>query len=222
MEYNVLLIDDHPLIIEAYKRALDYVGSAEMTFTITTANTCESAYIALSESNLKKSFFDIVFLDISLPPFESENLISGEDIGIYIRKVFEDTKIIVATGFGNNYRMYNIIKNFNPDGVLVKSEITPSELIEAIQTVIKDPPYYTKSVMRLMRSQFSSEILLDSLDRKLLYEISKGAKMKDLPTVLPLSKAGIEKRKRHLKQIFNVNTTDDRELIEIARAKGFI
>ena len=46
--------------------------------------------------------------------------------------------------------------------------------------------------------------------------------MKDLPDILPLSIAGIEKRKRNLKRIFNVNSTDDKELFSIAKEKGFL
>jgi hypothetical protein len=46
--------------------------------------------------------------------------------------------------------------------------------------------------------------------------------MKDLPNVLPMSIAGIEKRKRQLKEMFNVQENEDRELILKAKEKGFI
>ena len=46
--------------------------------------------------------------------------------------------------------------------------------------------------------------------------------MKDLPNILPLSKAGIEKRKRQLKHIFNVTSLEDKQLLTVAKEKGFI
>ena len=46
--------------------------------------------------------------------------------------------------------------------------------------------------------------------------------MKDLSEIVHLSIPGIEKRKRHLKQIFDINGPDDRDLILIAKEKGFI
>jgi hypothetical protein len=46
--------------------------------------------------------------------------------------------------------------------------------------------------------------------------------MKDLPKILPLSIAGIEKRKRNLKVIFDVEGQDDKALIMVAKEKGFI
>jgi hypothetical protein len=46
--------------------------------------------------------------------------------------------------------------------------------------------------------------------------------MKDLPKLMPLSIAAIEKRKRNLKHMFNVKKMDDRQLMVSAREKGFI
>lgn len=44
----------------------------------------------------------------------------------------------------------------------------------------------------------------------------------NLPEILPLSIARVEKVKRNLKSIFNVSNLDDKDLIAIAREKGFI
>ena len=55
-----------------------------------------------------------------------------------------------------------------------------------------------------------------------MYELSRGVKMKDLPDIIPMSMAGLEKRKRHLKVIFNVAQKADRFLILVAKEKGFI
>jgi hypothetical protein len=46
--------------------------------------------------------------------------------------------------------------------------------------------------------------------------------MKELPNILPLSIAGIEKRKRQLKKIFDVSSLEDKQLIIVAKEKGFI
>ena len=46
--------------------------------------------------------------------------------------------------------------------------------------------------------------------------------MKELPDVIPLSKAGIEKRKRVLYSVFNIKDNSDRQLIIKAKSSGFI
>ena len=103
-----------------------------------------------------------------------------------------------------------------------KNDITPKELIEIIKTILNDPHYYSKTVVKLLRKQVANDFLLDSIDRKIQFELSIGTRMKDLPNILPLSIAGIEKRKRHLKLIFNTKDPDDKELFLIEKEQGFV
>jgi hypothetical protein len=77
-------------------------------------------------------------------------------------------------------------------------------------------------VLQTIRNEMLNDLLLDKIDRRLLYELSIGTKTKDLPMMLPLSIAGVEKRKRNLKSIFDVSDLEDKELIAKAREKGFI
>lgn len=223
-KYSVLIIDDHPLITEAYKTAFDYYSKQNegIDFSIDVVQDCDSSMEAINDIFSKKRTLDIVFLDIKLPPSKDGKIISGEDLGLKINKLLPKTKIIVSTTFNDNYRVHSIFKSLNPDGFLIKNDITPKELIETIDTIINDPPYYSKTVIKLLRKQVANDFLLDNIDRKILYELSVGTRMKDLPNILPLSIAGIEKRKRHLKHLFNIKSVDDRELLLVAKEKGFI
>ncbi|MFY0629510.1 MAG: response regulator transcription factor [Flavobacteriaceae bacterium] len=222
--YNVLLIDDHPLISEAYKSAFNYISKddSRYSFTIEMAHNCDTARDQIESYVGKEEQLDIVFLDISLPPSEDGKILSGEDLGLKLNKELPDTKIIISTTFNDNYRIHSIFRNINPDGFLIKNDITSQELVSAILTVLEDPPYYSKTVMKLLRKQVSSEFLLDNIDRKILFELSIGTKMRDLPDIVHLSIQGVEKRKRHLKQIFDIKSPDDKELILVAKEKGFI
>jgi len=223
-EYTVLLIDDHPLITNAYKSAFNYVSKHNTTisFNIDVAHNCDIAdkkidYFLSNNRNL-----DIVFLDICLPPSKDGNILSGEDLGLKINKLLPETKIIVSTTLNDNYRMHSIFKNLNPDGFLTKNDITPKKLVAAITTVLIDPPYYSKTITKLLRKEVSSDFILDNIDRKLLHELSIGTMMKDLPEILLLSLPAIEKRKNRIKQIFDVSSPYDKELLQKAKEKGFI
>ena len=223
-KYSVLIVDDHPLILAAFKTAFDYYSkkNEEHMFSIQTAQDCDSGLELIHEFSKSKTNLDVVFLDIKMPPSKDGKILSGEDLGLKINELLPNTKIIICTTFNDNYRIYNIFKNINPDGFLIKNDITPKELIEAIDIVINNPPYYSKTVINLLRKQVANDFLLDSIDRKILYELSIGTRMKDLPDILPLSLPGIEKRKRILKHIFNTETTYDKELLIKAKEKGFI
>jgi len=222
--YSVLIIDDHPLIIDAYKTAINLYSQQNepISFSVKVAENCDSGLKLIHEFYKKEQDLSIIFLDIKLPPSKDKKILSGEDLGLKINTLLPKTKIIVSTTYHDNYRIHSILKSLNPDGFLIKSDISPKELIDTIDTILNDPPYYSKTVIKHLRKQVVGGYFLDTIDRKILFELSIGTRMKDLPDILPLSIAGIEKRKRNLKRIFNVNSTDDKELFSIAKEKGFL
>lgn len=222
-KYNILIVDDHPIIADAYKSAFDFISteSNDIDFNITIVHNCDDAIQKINEAS-KSNGINIAFLDISLPPSTDGKILSGEDLGVKIRQELPKCKIIIATTFNDNYRIQVILKNVNPDGFLIKNDVNKEELVTSIKTVMGNSPYYSKSVLELFRKQTSVDYRLDKIDRQLLYEMSIGTKMKDLPNIIPMSMAGLEKRKKHLKEIFDVKDNDDRELILKAKAKGFI
>lgn len=223
-QYHALIIDDHPLISEAYKSAFHKITKEDPTisFKIDVAHDCDTALDFIKQYANNYQAIDVVFLDISLPPSKDGKILSGEDLGLKINQLIPDSKIIVSTTFNDNYRVHSIFKNINPDGFLIKNDITPKELVTAINTLISGAPYYSKTVMKMLRNQVSNDMLLDDIDRKILHELSIGTKMKELPHIVLLSINAIEKRKRHLKHVFGVKNVDDRELIHSAKEKGFI
>jgi DNA-binding NarL/FixJ family response regulator len=221
--YRVLIIDDHPIIADAYKSAFEYISlnNPKVNFEISIAINCDEAIEKIDNASKNKGI-DIVFLDISLPQSTDGLFLSGEDLGVRIKKVLPACKIVVATTFNDNYRIQAILKNVNPDGFLIKNDVNKDELVFAIKTVLDESPYYSKSVLELFRKQASIDYKIDKIDRQLLYEMSIGTKMKDLPNIIPMSMAGLERRKKQLKKLFEVKDNDDRELILKAKEKGFI
>ena len=221
---SVLIIDDHPLICDAYVNALHFIEkeNSEISFKITLTHNCDDAIAKIKESSKRVLKYELIFLDIKLPPSKDKKILSGEDLGLEIKKLLPDSKIIVSTTYNDNYRIYSLMKNLNPDGLLIKNDITASELVNAINLVLTSPPYYSSSVSQTIRNEMLNDLLLDKIDRRLLYELSIGTKTKDLPMTLPLSIAGVEKRKRNLKNIFDVFGLEDKDLISKAKEKGFI
>jgi DNA-binding NarL/FixJ family response regulator len=220
---NVLIVEDEPLIINVLEKALDQISESNglFQFKVTSVTNCDLAQIEI-EKAIKCLPFDLVLLDISIPESTDKKLLSGEDIGIQLRDLFPKIKIIVFTSQNNNYRLNNILKSINPEGFLIKSDIDYSKLIMAINAILHDELFYSKAIMQLVRRHISNDFVLDQLDRQLVYHISKGSKMKGLSEILPLSKSAIEYRKRNLKQLFDVEDGDDRDLILKAEEHGYI
>lgn len=220
---KTLIIDDHVSIIEAFERSLSHVSSnSKFIFEIDSAYDCDSAILKIDHAVATKNPYRLIFLDISLPPSKNDKILGGEDLGKLIRSLFNTVKIIVFTHHNDSFRISNIFNSINPEGFLIKSEAGFSHFIEAIENILNGTPYYTKTVLELLRKNLANDLVLDEKDRRLLFELSKGTKMKDLPKIINLSMGGVEQRKRHLIEVFNTPKRDDRALIQRASERGFI
>ena len=220
---KVLIIDDHPLICDAYRSALQQVmrEHKNINLKIESAENCDSAREKITNTWTEDGW-DLVFLDIRLPASKDRRVLSGEDLGELIRENHPLAKIIIATTFNDNYRIQNIFNSLNPEGFLIKNDLDPKELVNAIVKIMQGGVHYSQTVSNLMRKKMHTNINIDKIDRQILYELSLGTKMKDLPNIVPLSIAGIEKRKRILKQVFDVEDQGDKALILRAKELGFI
>lgn len=219
--YKILIADDYPLTVKGYSLFIDdFYNNKTVSVNIDTAFNCKECFQKLfSEKALE---YDIVLLDISMPPFEENKIFSGEDIGLFIRKNKPNTKLIVITGLVDNHRLYTIFKNINPDGILIKTDINENSFINAIQDVLNNKTHYSHKSTELLRSQFTIPYVLDDVDRGILYFLSVGIKVNNLPNKIFLSVSGVEKRIRKLREYFEVESTSVLSLILKSKEKGFL
>lgn len=215
---NVLIVDDHPFIIQGYKNAITRYKPEKYEFFITEAKDCESAYHVITNP---ETVFDIAFLDISMPPYEEKGLYSGEDLAKLILESMPDCKIIMLTMFTEFLKIKTILKNINPSGLVIKNDLTFDELLFAFNKVINNEKYYSQSVLKMLESQEHS-IEIDLFDKQILFHLSKGTKTKDLPQYIPISLNAIEVRKLNLKELLKVTDGSDIDLVREARNIGLL
>jgi len=220
-DLRILMVDDHPIIIEGYQNVLMATKKDDQNLIIDTANNCDMAEAMISRAG-NDVHYDICFFDISLPPSEDGRYTSGEDLAILAKQTFPKAKIIILTMFNESYRIHNIIREINPDGFLIKSDLTSMELADAFQHIIKSPPYYSSTVHNYVKQTLTSEIYVDDINRKILHLLSQGIKTKSLKEHIGLSMSGIEKRKKQLKLLFDVEDGKDETLLNAAREKGYL
>jgi DNA-binding NarL/FixJ family response regulator len=219
---KILMIDDHPIIIEGYQNTLLFTKKDNQKLAIDIANNCDEAISLMDKSLEINSPYNVLFVDISLPPSTDGLMNSGEDLAEYARKMLPNAKIIILTMFNESFRIHNIIKTINPEGFLIKSDLTSSELASAFQAVLYNPPFYSGTVNSHIRKSIISDIVIDEKNRKILHLLSQGVKTKNLATHLDISLSAVEKRKKHLRDLFEVNDGQDETLIKNARKEGFV
>ncbi|WP_033959945.1 response regulator [Psychroserpens jangbogonensis] len=218
---HILMVDDHPIIIEGYQNTLMATKNDDQTLVIDTANTCDAANL-LMERAADERPYDVCFFDISLPPSSDGKITSGEDLAKIAKNLLPNAKIIILTMFNESYRIHSIVKEINPDGFLIKSDLTSSELAEAFHHILIDPPYYSSTVTNFLNKSVINEIYVDEVNRKILHLLAQGMKTRSLPEHINLSMSAIEKRKKHLKLLFSISDGKDESLIMEARKKGFL
>lgn len=219
---KILMIDDHPMIIEGYQNTLLLSKKANQELEINTANNCDEAMKYIDASVQLGIPYDVLFVDISIPPSTNGVMTSGEDIAEYARAVLPQAKVIILTMFNESFRMHNIIKTIDPDGFMIKSDLTSNELASAFQAVLYNPPFYSGTVNNHIRKSITSTIVVDDKNRKILHLLSQGVRTKNLASHLGISLSAIEKRKKLLRDMFEVHDGQDETLLNKARNKGFV
>lgn len=219
---RILMTDDHPIIIEGYQNTLLATKKDNQKLLIDIANNCDESVKFMQRAVDSNKPYDVLFMDISLPPSADGKFNSGEDLAKYARKIMPEAKIVMLTMFNENYRVHNLIKNIDPEGFLIKSDLTSSELASAFQAVLNNPPFYSGTVNSIVRRSITNDIDIDDIDRKILYLLSQGIRTKSLKDHIDMSMSAIEKRKKQLKLLFDVQDGNDETLLDEARRKGFI
>ncbi|MCP2028209.1 DNA-binding NarL/FixJ family response regulator [Flavobacterium sp. HSC-32F16] len=215
---NILIVDDHPFIIEGYKNAITRYKPSEYEFEIAQAHDCRSAYDLLEDQNTPQ--FEIAFLDISMPAYEEKNLFSGEDLAKLIMKKMPYCKIILLTMYTELLKIKTIIRTINPNGLVIKNDLTFDELLLAFDKVMNNQKYYSQSVVKMLNQSPHNSIEIDEFDKQILFHLSKGTELWEMPQYIPISLTEIEKRRVSLKELLKVRSGLDEDLVKEAKSKG--
>ncbi len=219
---SVLIIENESIIVDAILDALDYTGKS-MNLNIKTkiAKDYRESLELMTRKDPNNNF-NMIMLNVDIPLLNKEKPLFAEELGLKIKAFFPKSKLITFSFRCDNYRINNIFSTLKPEGFFIKSDIDRKELKKAICLVLSEEVYYSKIIMRLVRRRIVDDVVLDSADRQILYFLSKGVKTKDLPKYVYLSQGGIQRRKRRLKEVFEIDGRNDMKLLKLAEEKGFI
>jgi DNA-binding NarL/FixJ family response regulator len=218
---KILMVDDHPMIIEGYQNTLVATKKEFQQLNIDIAHDCDMANELIKKAANAQPY-DVLFFDISLPASKDGLITSGEDLAKIARVYLPNAKVIILTMFNESFRILNIIKEINPEGLLIKSDLTSSELAEAFQHILNNETYYSSTVNNFLNTSITSNIYVDETNRKILHLLSQGVKTRSLREHIDLSMSAIEKRKKQLKLLFSIQDGKDESLLKEARSKGFL
>ncbi|WP_264538488.1 DNA-binding response regulator [Flavobacterium sp. N1736] len=217
---NILVVDDHPMTVEGYINALSGASFASNEPHFTKAHNCEEAYFAITGSIAAKQSFDIAIVDKGLPAYEEKSIFSGSNLALYIKDVMPNCKIIMITAHTEIIIVYDIAKKVRPEGLIIKNDITPEKLQEAVTDVMQGKQYQSPTAKKCINEIWKKELMVEDYNRQIIFYLSKGFKIKELDGVICLTTSAIQKRIVRMKKVFDV--TDDSGLVKEAIKQGFI
>lgn len=131
---NILLVDDHQIIIDGLKTLLVDAPNIDNLYEALTGKASLEQVAALD--------IDLVLLDINLPDK------SGFEVCKEIKQQENPPKIIALTMYGNAGYINKMIKA-GADGYLLKNT-GKEELLKAIEAVMNGERYYSKQVTDIL------------------------------------------------------------------------
>ena len=217
---KILIVDDHPSMIEGYKIILTY-NTLGLEIEITPAYNCETAYKLILKNQFEIDY-DLAFIDYTLPPYLEKNINNGQDLAILVQKHLPNTKVVILTSHTEAILLYDIVKNVAPQGLLVKSDFSADELLVAFEKIMLKEIYYSATVKQSIKDVLDNSLVLDKVNRHLILLLSQGIKTKNLPSYLNLSVSSIEKRKLNIREHFNIENGRDEDIVREAKRLGLV
>ena len=209
---SVLLVDDHPVVIEGLRKLLAAAGDIAVT------GEAHDAAGALEQARTLRP--DVVLLDLRMPGA------SGIQVARRLRDQESSAAVIILTSYGEQAYVRQALEA-GADGYLLKS--TPSEqLIAAIRAAARGrrqlSPELLDGVLAefggLAREQTRREADLSEDDREILRRASQGATNREIGVATGRSEIAVKKR---LQVIFaKLNAVDRAHAVAEAIRRGLI
>lgn len=144
---QLLMVDDHPFILQAYKNTLNGFKKDEYEIVCTDANSGQTGYDAIEKSTFD---FDVAFFDISIPAYPEKNIESGVDLAVLLRNKMPNCKIFLLTMHTEKLKFKYFFDTVKPQGLVVKNDLTFEELLYALEKVLNGGTYLSETVLQMM------------------------------------------------------------------------
>lgn len=203
---KILLIDDHPLVVDGIKAMLTSVENLMVDAFAKTAQ--EALYI------LEQQQFEVILLDLNLPDRD------GLDLCREIHQLYPSSKIIALTSSNETGLITQFLQR-GGSGYLLKN-MERQELIEAIEQVQTGKIYLCKDSnakileqYRNVESATQQAPVLTRREKEILYWLNEGLTGPQIAKQLFLSPLTVETHRKNLMQKFEANSLQ--LLLKLAR-----
>lgn len=184
-KHQILLIDDHKILLEGTQRLLSGLEGYEVTATASSGKQA----IEL----LKSQDFDIMVTDYQLPDY------SGLDIIKVAHAVNADMKIIVLSMHDDPFVVKELLKS-NIDSFILKKD-APSSLMQALDKVTAGKKFFSDDISEILVRQInepSEKNELSPREMEILKLVVRDFSTKQIAEVLFISEKTVETHRKNI------------------------
>jgi two-component system competent response regulator ComA len=193
---KILLVDDHPSVMEGTKVLLEQ----ETDMQVSLAQTGTMAMDILASQHV-----DVMLIDLHMPD------ISGIDLAKQILSIMPDTIVLIYTGFEFKDH-FNLMIDSGISGFVLKTA-NKEQLVTAIRCAMREEMILPQSLVRQLRrtKERVSERINDAgaiteKEYDILKQLAKGKSNKDIAELMYMSQRSLEYAITHLFQKLNVKS----------------
>ena len=190
---RVMLVDDHPLVLEGIRSVLEtyehieVVGAAE--------NAKDGLKLALTTKP------DVVLMDINMPDMN----------GIDAIEMFKDqlpTARLLMLSMHDSREYISTSTMYGASGYVLK-DVSTSEIVAAIEKVAQGGTYFSTGVSQVLMgsNEETANSLLTTREQSVLLLVAEGNSNKDVAAKLDISIRTVETHRKNIKKKLGISTT---------------
>jgi len=191
---KVLLVDDHPLVLEGIRSVLETYDHIEVVGAAASAK--EGLAIALTSEP------DVVLMDINMPEMN----------GIDAIEMFKDqspsTKLLMLS-MHDSREYISTSTMYGASGYVLK-DVSTSEIVAAIEKVADGGTYFSTGVSQALMGEANepdANSPLTTREQAVLILVADGMSNKDVAAKLDISIRTVETHRKNIKKKLGISTT---------------
>jgi two-component system nitrate/nitrite response regulator NarL len=191
---KVLLVDDHPLVLEGIKAVLETFAHIEIVGAVSSAKKALNLAI--------RAIPDVVLMDINMSD------INGLDAIELFKEQHPRIRLLMLSMHDSKEYISTSVM-YGAYGYVLK-DVSTNEIIAAIETVAAGGTYFSSGVSDILLSQKNTKKIdspLTTREQSILLLVAEGKSSKDVAKILEISVRTVETHRKNIKKKLNIGTT---------------
>jgi len=197
---NILLADDHQMVIDGLKSLL---SSEKAIDVISEANNGQAAYEMIAAEPEK---FNLLLTDISMP------LLTGTELCRMVKDKYPHIQVLILSMYNNTPAIKEAI-SAEADGYILKNS-GRTELLQAIHRITEGGTYFSQDIVPIIYGQYNKQKLHDeqlkqltAREQEVLRLIVKEHTSEEIGKQLFISKKTVDNHRQNLLEKTNCKST---------------